>query len=179
MHKGSLDKRERKFAAGVAAGKSLRQAAREAGYAPSTAEKKAYKIIRSPRVQSFLTDAMEKLGVTAEMIVQPIKNALLATRTVAIKTKEGEVQLKTDEPDVRLQLEGFDRAERLYGVTLTKHEVPPLPRGNLTVVIVRASDLEKARERAERPAVEISPKKAREVSIVKNDRVFLSRRRPP
>jgi|SRR5215831_2924176 len=87
MHKGSLDKRERKFAAGVAAGKSLRQAAREAGYAPSTAEKKAYKIVRSPRVQSFLTDAMERLGVTAEMIVQPIKNALLAKRTVAIKRK--------------------------------------------------------------------------------------------
>ena len=87
------------------------------------------------------------------------------------------MQPKTDEPDVRLQLEGFDRAERLYGVTLTKHEVPPPPKGSLTVVIVRASDLKRAQERAERPAVEISPKKAREVSIVKNDRV--PRSRPP
>src|SRR5215831_7663519 len=124
MHKGSLDKRERKFAAGVAAGKSLRQAAREAGYAPSTAEKKAYKIIRSPRVQSFLTDALEKLGMTAERIVKPIVVALEAKRTVGVKSKEGVLALKTDEPDHRIRMEAFDRVERLYGVTLTKHEVP-------------------------------------------------------
>jgi len=175
VSRGSVDRpltrRERRLAKGVAAGKPVREAALAAGYSSSVAKTKAYKIIRSPRVQSFLTDAMEKLGVTAEMIVQPIKNALLATRTVAIKTKEGEVQLKTDEPDVRLQLEGFDRAERLYGVTLTKHEVPPLPRGNLTVVIVRASDLEKARARQDQKAIEVNTKKTLEVTIVKKTSV--------
>lgn len=40
--------------------------------------------------------------------------------------------------------EGFDRAEWLYGVTQTKHEIPPAPKGNITVVIVRASDLRRA-----------------------------------
>src|SRR5262249_37152064 len=97
--------------------------------------------------------------------------ALLATKTVGVKTDKGEIQLKTDEPDVRLQLEGFDRAERLYGVTLTKHEVPPPARGNLTVVMVRASDLDKAQQRAERKPVEINPveRKPIPVTIVKRE----------
>ena len=147
MLKEIPDKRERKFVAGVAAGKSLRQAATDAGYAPSTAEKKAYKILRAPRVQSFLTEALEQAGITARKIVQPIVDALQAKRTVAMKGPDGEIYLETEYPDIRLQLEGFDRAERLYGATLTKHEVPPPPRGKLTVVIVRASDLKKVQER--------------------------------
>ena len=171
MHKEIPDKRERTFVAGVAAGKSLRQAATDAGYAPSTAEKKAYKILRAPRVQSFLTEVLEQAGVTAKKIVQPIVDALQATKTVRVKTALGKYEVKTDEPDIPLRLEGFDRAERLYGVTLTKQEVPPPPKGNLTVVIVRASDLEKARAREEQKVLEANPKQTLEVSIVKKDSV--------
>ena len=71
MHQESLDKRERKFAAGVAAGKSLRQAAKDAGYTSSTAEKKAYKILPAPREQSFLTDSLEQAGITDKKIAAP------------------------------------------------------------------------------------------------------------
>jgi terminase small subunit-like protein len=171
MHKASLDQRERRFAAGVAAGKSLRQAAKDAGYATSTAEKKAYKILRGPRVQSFLTEALEQAGITAKKIAQPIVDALQAKRTVAIKGPDGEIHLETEYPDIRLQLEGYDRAEKLYGVTLTKQETPPPARGSLTVVIVRASDLKKAKERAERSAVEINPEKTLEFSIARKGNV--------
>jgi hypothetical protein len=171
MHKASLDQRERRFAAGVAAGKSLRHAAKDAGYAPSIAEKKAYKILRAPRVQSFLTEALEQAGITAKKIVQPIVDALPAKRTVAIKGPDGEIFLETEYPDVWLQLEGFDRCERLYRAFLTKQEMPSPPRGSLSVVIVRASDLERARQRQERRAIEVNPKKALEVSIVKKDSV--------
>jgi len=71
MHQESLDKRERKFVAGVAAGKPLRQAAKDAGYATSTAEKKTYKILRAPREQSFLTNSLEQAGITAKKIAAP------------------------------------------------------------------------------------------------------------
>ena len=99
--------------------------------------------------------------------MQPIVDALEAKRTVAMKGQDGEVHLETEYPDHRIRLEGFDRAERLYGVTLTKEEMPPPPKGNLTVVILRASDLEEARARQEQKAVEVNPKKTLEVSIVK------------
>jgi len=170
MHREIPDKRERKFAAGVTAGNSLRQAAKDACYSPSTAEKKAYKILRAPRVQSFLNEALEQADITAKKIVQPIVDALEAKRTVAIKGPDGEIHLETEYPDIRLQLEGYDRAERLCGVTLTKEEMPP-PQGSTTVVIARASDLEKARARQEEKAVEVNPKKTLEVSIVKKTSV--------
>ena len=59
MNKQGLDKRERKFIAGVVAGKSDIQAAKDAGYAKSTAEKKASAIFNRPLVQSELTKAFE------------------------------------------------------------------------------------------------------------------------
>jgi|SRR5215831_117034 len=168
---GSVDRpltaKERRLAKGVAAGKPVREAALAAGYSKSVAKTKAYKIIKLPRVQSFLTEALERLGVTAEMIVQPIADALKAKRTVAVKGPNDEMRVETEYPDHKIRLEAFDRCDRLYGASLTKQEVPPPPRGNLTVVILRASDLKRAQERAERPAVEINPKKALEVSIVK------------
>jgi phage terminase small subunit len=136
--------KERRFVEGVAKGQSPYKAALAAGYAPSTAKSKSYKIIRSHRVQSFLTDALERLEVTPDMIVRPIVEALQATKTVRVKTPQGTLEVKTDEPDHRVRLEAYDRIERLYGVTLTRPEVPVPAKGNLTVVIVRASDLERA-----------------------------------
>lgn len=97
-------------------------------------------------MQSFLTDALERLGVTADMIVRPLFEALQATKTVHVKTPQGILEVKTDEPDLRIRLEAFDRIERLYAVTLNQREVPKPSKGNLTVVIVRASDLKAARK---------------------------------
>jgi phage terminase small subunit len=159
--------KERRCVEAVAKGQSPHKAALAAGYAPSTAKSKSYKIIRSPCVQSFLTDALERLTVTPDMIVRPIFETLHATKTVYVKTPQGTLEVKTEERDHRIRLEAYDRAERLYGATLTKHEIPPPPKGNLTVVIVRASDLEKARARQEQKAIEVNPKKTLDVLITK------------
>lgn len=167
----TLTQKERRLVEGVASGLDAKNAALKAGYAPTTARSKAYKIIKSHRVQSFLTDALEKLSATPEMIIKPVFDALNATRIVALKGPDGEIYLETEYPDIRLQLEGFDRAVRLFGVTLTKAEAPKAPKGNLTVVIVRASDLKKAKERAERSAIEINPKKTLEFSIARKGNV--------
>jgi len=93
---------------------------------------------------------------------------------VRVKTALGKFELKTDEPDIPLRLEGFDRAERLYGVTLTKHDVPPAPQGNLTVVIVKASDLARAQARMSQQALEVNPKPKVEVTIARRDKTGAS-----
>ena len=52
--KPPIDGRQQKFAHGVASGKSALQAARDAGYAPSTALKKSYAMVDRPLVRSAL-----------------------------------------------------------------------------------------------------------------------------
>jgi len=61
-----------KVAEGLARGLSKREAVRQAGYANSTAEKKAYDIVKRPLVQSALTEALERQGVTFDQILKPL-----------------------------------------------------------------------------------------------------------
>ena len=112
MNKPGLDKRERKLIAGVAAGKSDIQAAKDAGYATSTAEKKASAMLRRPLVQSELTKALERLGHTMESIVRPIADALKARKSY-VHPRAG--LLESRFPDHAIRLAAADRAIRLLG----------------------------------------------------------------
>ena len=112
MNKQCLDKRERKLVAGFVAGKSLTQAAKDAGYAKSTAEKKASAILHRPLVRSELTKAMERLGHTMESIVLPIADALKARKSY-VHPKAG--LLESGCPDHAIRLAAADRAVRLMG----------------------------------------------------------------
>ena len=112
MIKQGLDKRERKFVAGVVERKSLTQAAKDAGYASSTAEKKASAMLRCPLVQSELTKAMERLGHTMESIVRPIADALKARKSY-VHPKAG--LLESEFADHAIRLAAADRAIRLLG----------------------------------------------------------------
>jgi phage terminase small subunit len=98
----TLDKRERRFVKGVVEGKSMIQAAKDAGYATSTAEKKSYTILQRPLVKSALTNALEGVGVTFEHIVQPIADALKATRSYV--NKDG-LMVESQVPDHKIRLE--------------------------------------------------------------------------
>ena len=115
---------------------------KQAGYAPSTAEKKAYQIVCRPQIQSFLTEALEALGVTAKQLVQPIKDGLEACEVV--RTKDGNIL--TDHPDHRVRLQAHDRAVVLYGLTgkladkLPAADPEPLAPLNINVVFVKPPD---------------------------------------
>ena len=111
MNKQGLDKRERKLIAGVAAGKSDIQAAKDAGYATSTAEKKASAMLRRPLVQSELTKAFERHGLTMKRIVQPIVAGLTANLSMVV---DG-MMIESDFPDHRIRLAASDRAVKLLG----------------------------------------------------------------
>jgi hypothetical protein len=60
-HNAAAGKRQEKFAAGIALGKTKVAAARDAGYAPSTALKKSYAMIDRPLVRSALRKRNRKL----------------------------------------------------------------------------------------------------------------------
>ena len=108
----TLDKGERRFVAGVAEGKSLTQAAKDAGYAKSTAEKKASAILNRPLVKSELTKALEACGVKMADIMRSIADALKARKSY-VHPKAG--LLESGFPDHAIRLAAADRAIRLMG----------------------------------------------------------------
>jgi hypothetical protein len=130
-HARGLTGREIKFTDGVAGGKSLSAAARSAGYAESTARKKAHEIMRRPLVQSALTVALARQGGTMELIVRPILDALQAN--LVISTHAG--MIVTDSPDHRLRLDAASLAIRLLGGLPRASELPQQPPPSLIVNI--------------------------------------------
>jgi phage terminase small subunit len=83
-------KNPQKVAEGLAKGLTQMKACEEAGYSPMTAQKKGYAIVKRAIVQSALTEALERQGVTFDRILQPVVDALDAT--VAARTLAGPVQ---------------------------------------------------------------------------------------
>ena len=133
MDKHGLDKRERKFVAGVAEGKSLTQAAKDAGYAKSTAEKKASAILSRPLVKSELTKALEACGVKFADILRPIADALKARKSY-VHPKAG--LLESGFPDHAIRLAAGDRAIRLLGGIPKVGESIPAANGlNLFITV--------------------------------------------
>ncbi len=106
-------KNHRKVAKGLARGLSGADALRQAGYAESTIDKKGYQIIKRPQTQSFLTDALERLGVTSEKIMQTLVDGLEAK--VVVKSSEALTAKETEVPDLRTRMDAADRIADLYG----------------------------------------------------------------
>ncbi len=129
------------MALGLAQGLTQIEAVKQAGYADSTAEKKAYRIVRHPQVQSVLTEALEALGVTAKKIMQPIVDGLEAREVV--RSKDGDIL--AHDPDHRVRLQAHDRAVALYGLGKgAEHPAPdldqPSPIYNIQINFVKPKD---------------------------------------
>ncbi len=151
MWKKKGKRSQRAVALGLAHGLSQIEAVKQAGYADSTAEKKAYRIVQRPQIQSFLTEALEALGVTARQILQPIKDGLEACEVV--KTEDGKIL--THHPDHKIRFMAHDRAVALYGLGKgAEHPAPgldqPSPTYNIQVNFFSPKD------RAATPLPEVS-----------------------
>ncbi len=138
-------------ALGLARGLTQIEAVKQAGYSESTAEKKAYRIVRHPQVQSVLTEALEALGVTARKIMQPVIDGLEACEVV--RSKDGDIL--AHDPDHRVRLQAHDRAVGLYGLGKgAEHPAPgldqPSPIYNIQINFVKPKD------RAATPLPEVS-----------------------
>jgi hypothetical protein len=130
----TLDKRERRFVKGVVEGKSRIQAAKDAGYATSTAEKKSYAILQRPLGKSALTEAMRKIGMTHELMVQPLKDALTAMRSY-FDPKCG-LLVETQVPDHKMCLEASRVAVAIFGGIPKVGESTPTAHGlNLFIAV--------------------------------------------
>jgi len=71
-----LTVKEAKLVKGVAAGKPKYIAAIEAGYSPKSAPQIADETLKKPNVQNALQLALEKAGITPELIMAPVVDAL-------------------------------------------------------------------------------------------------------
>ena len=131
----SKRKKYTKVAQGLASGLDQSEAVRQAGYAESTVRKKAYQIVQRPLVQSALTDALERQGLTMEKLIRPLLDGLHANHVV--KSSENLEAIETNVPDVRTRMEAADRLAQLYGGIPRQVEMPPPPPPGLTVIISR------------------------------------------
>ena len=76
-----LSIRQRKYVAGVLAGKTKAEAARQAGYSASVALHAKEKIESSKKVAQLLDDYMRKAGVTEELLAMRVREGLDAVVT--------------------------------------------------------------------------------------------------
>ncbi len=120
----------------MARGLSATEAVRQAGYAESTVQKKAYQIVQRPLVQSALTDALERQGLTMEKLMKVYLDALEANHVV--KSSERLEAVETEVPDTRTRVDAADRVSRFYGAIPTQVEMPAPPSPGLTVIISRS-----------------------------------------
>lgn len=125
--------KQRALLDGIAAGKSVLQAARDAGYSEYTARSAPYLFLKQPEVQSPLTEALAKVGVTPEKISQRILDGMDAKVRV---TFEGEVK-EVDLADHRVRGEFVDRATTLMGVVPKNIQAPEAPRKQMVVLIAK------------------------------------------
>lgn len=79
--------RERMVVRNILSGMSLKDALISAGYAESTATKKAGETVGKSRIQAHLAELMEKAGITDEYLVQKLKEGLEATKLIPKKER--------------------------------------------------------------------------------------------
>jgi hypothetical protein len=152
--------------AGLAQGKTKTQAARDAGYTEATALKQSYRFLNRPLVQSALTEALTRLDMTFEKIVQPIVDGLEAT--IVLKNTQDLVAKKTTIPDLPVRLQAHDRAVALLAGRPQHGEMPKPSRPPLTVVFQSIpSGNDRRIASPARDAVEIMPtKKLKQVTFI-------------
>ena len=100
----------------LAMGMKPEEALIEAGYSPTTARKKAYRVIRHPEVQSLLTESVARV-LTEENkkfddIVRPYVKALGAC--VVVKSTQLGVASETTIPDHSIRMEAASHLTKLY-----------------------------------------------------------------
>ena len=122
-----LSVRQRRLVRFRAQGHSEAKAMQLAGYSKHV---RPADVLHRPLVQSALTDALRKQGITLGRIVKPIKDALSATLTSSFM---GELR-PSKLPDHKTRLEASELAMSLHGGLPKQIELPPLPREPLTVI---------------------------------------------
>ncbi len=123
MAKPKVTVREAKLVQGVVAGKTKRQAAKDAGYggSPETLSVRASSVLKKSNVQDYYAELMAKHEITVERALKPISKALDAKKTVV--TGDGDNASYNEVDDLDMQLKGSDRALKLLGVSAPENPI--------------------------------------------------------
>jgi len=89
-------------------------AARLAGYSPDSADDIGAQLLRSEQVQILIGRAMEKAGITSELLFQGLKDGLKADE-VKLTTREGKFSDERRIPDWHARVKYQEMAHRLRG----------------------------------------------------------------
>ena len=122
-----LSIREKKVIAARAKGFSQKKALAIAGYKPGSSGQ----VLTRPVVQSALTEALRKQGVSRAKIPRPIKDALGATLHSSFM---GELRA-SKLPDHKTRLEAAELGISLYGGLPKQVELPAQPQEPLTIIV--------------------------------------------
>lgn len=95
----SLTVRQRRFAAGVAQGKTQRQAALDAGCSPGGADDFAQRAMKNPDFQQAFEEILDRHGLSDEEIARVHAENLRATKVVGTATKDGKITDFLERPD--------------------------------------------------------------------------------
>lgn len=107
---------------GIVAGKTQSEAYIEAYDTKgniATVRPAASRTARKPHVKAAIEEEMERQGLTMAKIIEPVAKALESK--LKIQTADGEI-IRTDEPDLEMQLKGHDRAVRLIALAERSNE---------------------------------------------------------
>lgn len=114
-----LTVKERKLVQGVAAGKTRRQAAIDAGYGRKSAHVTATQYLKNPRLKNALAELMDKQGLSEAKLLQPIKDGLSANKVISAET-----EASTDAPDHAIRLKAAELGWKLRGHLKTGQDDP-------------------------------------------------------
>lgn len=119
-------------AAGDPANKTVPEIAKAAGVSAH----EAYRVLRLPHVQSMVTEALERQGLTPDAIVRPYLDALNAW--VVVRSSETMDARETAVPDHEQRCRAADRIIQLYGLRGGRDaEDVPLARGDVVQIQVQ------------------------------------------
>ena len=123
----------------VLAGNSPTEAARKAGYSSKSAARTASKLMKLPHIKDAMTLNLDKIGITYQKALQPIADALQATKIVT--TKDGEAY-NSGIPDHAVRLNAATKALQI--LTLINKEKPRQPKEAKKIIDQPEHNLSKA-----------------------------------
>lgn len=110
--------KEAKLVKAKVQGKTMAQAAKEAGYMPNasdeTRRREAYNITQKPHVKAQLQKELAKQGITLEAIVKPIADGLKAEKVSIVGN--GDQAMAEITPDHNVRIKSSQIASKWMGV---------------------------------------------------------------
>ena len=126
-HSTALTVRQRRFMAGLAEGKTQREAAVEAGVPPGGADSFAQRSLNNEQFQECFKGLLDRVGLSEAQIAQVHSENLRATKVVATATRDGAITDILEVPDYPTRQRAVQAAWALLGRNRPPEPVEPPP----------------------------------------------------